>query len=341
MSEDKKSIFRWLDGSARRGKSERTPSTDDRRLWSTQSAFEDHPGYLGNRDEGPEVQGARQKAHEAEVVRDGEGQMAPSRWVNGPVDVSPYGFADDDGTVRQVESVTWRRAFGNKSKSQYFIPTASKISSSAQESPYFRKTSVQAGRFRSLLLLQSGFAAVLLFSGVYAHQSNQPMAAHVDRLFAQVFDTDYTNRITPKVDAVFAQYHISLPTFGESSSGTTLQSPVNGTITADYVANSHPEIWLAAPAGSAVVAVGTGSVTKAQSAGNGQYLVEIDNGQDGYTLYVGMQSMTVKVGETVYSGQVIGRLPNNPERPILRFSMLKNNQFENPHEFIRFSESAE
>jgi Peptidase family M23 len=316
MTNEKKSIFRWLDSGDRNKRSE-----------STQDI---HESLLAENEGADRIESSER-----------EGQSAPSRWVQGNVDISPYGFADDDGTTRQIESVTWRRAFGNKSRSRYFVPASKQGSSNATAvSPKIHTRTVQTGRFRSLLLWQCGFAAVLLFSGVYAHQSSQPIAAHVDRLFAQVFDTDYTSVITPKVDEVFAQYHVSLPTFGGASTGATMNAPSRGTITADYVANTHPEIWFSAPAQSPVVAAGTGVVEKVQPVGTGQYLVEINHGKVGHSLYVGMNNVTVRLGETVYAGQVIGRLPSQPERPILRFSMLKNNHFENPHDFIQFAVSA-
>lgn len=261
----------------------------------------------------------------------GRGKAAPSRWVRD--EASPYGFVDDDGTMRQVENPTWRRAFSSRrSKPGQFVPA------NIRKTLQVRRPGDSTPRRRgSALLWQTFLAAVLVCCGLYAHQSQQPIAANVEDVMAKVFQTDYTGQVTPALERILERYHIVLPNFG-ATAGVRMHSPLNGPITADYSA-THPEIWLQAPANAPVMAAGTGTVIKVSTL-NGQGLVEIDNGAFGDTIYAGLVGITVHSQEYVYTGQIIGRLPENPDEPVLRFAMVKDGKFENPHDFIYFPENT-
>jgi len=146
------------------------------------------------------------------------------------------------------------------------------------------------------------------------------------------FDTEYTSQVQPTVDKAFASMHLVIPSFGAS---TKMHDPLVGTIVGDYGPN-HPEIWISAAARKTVMAAGSGTVLTVVSTG-GSDVVKIDNGSLGTTIYAGLGSVSVKPNEYVNAGESIGRLPTTPAHPSLRFSLVKNGQYENPHYVISFS----
>ncbi|WAH38970.1 M23 family metallopeptidase [Alicyclobacillus dauci] len=261
--------------------------------------------------------------------REGDSVPAPSRWVTEPqADLSPYGFSEDDGGLRQVESGAWRKAFSAPTKpSQGFVPRTS--SGPIRNHPVPKKSS----RASSTLMWQTFCAAVLVGIGYFVQHADEPIAKSVDTQTQSVFDTDYTDKVQPMVAKAFSDLHLSVPTFGGSA--VKLHSPLQGTIVDDYGKN-HPEVWIAAAAGSSVQAAGSGTVLTVVKSGNTE-LVKIDNGSYGTSIYAGLGSVTVKENEYVTSGEVIGKLPTTPSHPALRFSLVKNGQYENPHDFIQFS----
>ncbi|GMA55894.1 hypothetical protein GCM10025858_03970 [Alicyclobacillus sacchari] len=166
------------------------------------------------------------------------GEPAPRRWVveadedgglhNPPV--SPYGFADDDGGMRQVESEIWRRppmSSGKQSRGRSFVPATG--------------TGPRA-RFGANWAWQL-FGAVVLVAVGYTIQHDPRIPASVAARAVSVFDTDYTSSVQPSIDRVFAKLHLRPPSL-EAVSGP-MHAPVFGSIVADY-GPDHPEVWIAA-----------------------------------------------------------------------------------------------
>ncbi|MFD1674996.1 peptidoglycan DD-metalloendopeptidase family protein [Alicyclobacillus fodiniaquatilis] len=256
---------------------------------------------------------------------------APSRWVSeGNGDLSPYGFVDEDGGMRQVESGTWRNAFGAKRPQ----PTGKRFvaRTTSTSPPSGTGGGVKQKSYASTLLWQAFCAAMLVGIGYFVEHSPQPLAQTIASESQGVFQTDYTAKVQPEITKAFQDLHVTVPSFGGSA--VQLHTPIAGDITEDYSSN-HPEISISASANQAVKAAGSGTVTAVTKSGNAEIL-KIDNGDFGTSVYTGLGSINVKLHEYVSSGEVVGKLPAKPSHPILQFSMLKNGKYENPHQFIDF-----
>lgn len=267
-----------------------------------------------------------------DVLQDSEEETssrpAPPRWgEDAQSHLSPYGFSEDDAGLRQVESGAWRRAFPAKSAAsrRQFVPNKGRPMDNN------RPASSRANRFSSTLTWQVFCAAALVGAGYFVEHNAKVMTA-IGGETQMVFDTDYTSQVQPAVDRAFADMHLAIPTFGATS---RLHAPMAGTIVNDYGPN-HPEIWIAGNPNETVMAAGSGTVLTVVKSGSTD-VVKIDNGAFGTTIYAGLSQVSVQANEYVNAGESIGRLPTTPSHPSLRFSLVKNGQYENPHGVIEFS----
>ncbi|GEO25823.1 hypothetical protein AAC03nite_16080 [Alicyclobacillus acidoterrestris] len=261
-----------------------------------------------------------------------ESRPAPTRWVSeGQSDLSPYGFAEDDAGLRQVESGAWRRAFsgGGQSRTPHkqFVPM-----SSARTRP----PSVNSNKpsYLSRTIVWQTFCALVLVGVVY-YVDHHPDAVppEVVSQAQTVLQTDYTADVAPSIDKAFADMHISAPQFG-ATTAVKLHNPVSGTIVEDY-SSTHPEVSIAGTAKAPVLAAGSGTVLNVVNVGDTK-LVRIDNGALGTTIYDGLGSVNVKAHEYVTAAEVIGKLPASPSHPALKFSIVKDGNYENPHAVVNF-----
>jgi len=256
-----------------------------------------------------------------------------SRWVRQSAAPSLYGFADEDGTMRQVDSSTWQAPFTQSTannSSRRFVPKRASRGSVPQ-TPARPNTS-------SPWMWQTICAAALVVGGLYVHHGQTAIAQKISGVYSYTFATDYTSQTWPVVDRFLVNHHIALPAFGLTSS-ISVHIPMSGNIVQDYNKTNHPEIWIQGTATEAVLAAGSGVVKQIQTS-TGNEMMEIDAGGIGTMIYAGLGSVSVKTGESVYAGEIIGRLPATPQTPQLRFSMTKDGQFENPHDFIHFAQSG-
>lgn len=284
---------------------------------------------------------ARPSAHSSTIVNGKPGltsdphggaeyEAPPSRWVQ--ENFVPHGFADDDGAMKQVESSVWRNMYQSTRE-------ADNDETLHQEVSYpSRKHRPQNADQKSVFLLQSFIAGLIVVGSIYVGHSERPFAKDIVQFESSVFSADYAGRILPVVDKAFSQFHLSAPTFGVHAA-VYMHEPLAGRIEADY-SSSHPEIWLQGSPDAPVLAAGSGTVTKVGTSG-GNTIVVIDHGAIGQSIYTGVASVSVQVHEYVDSGQVIGRLPTGGGKPELRFAMVKNGHFENPHDFIHFDTGSQ
>ncbi|WP_067617556.1 M23 family metallopeptidase [Alicyclobacillus acidiphilus] len=278
------------------------------------------------------------------AVDESEAPVGPARWVGESgtdpsrdgssvvSNLSPYGFAEDDASMRQVEGEVWRRPIDvetsrSASARRRFVATTN---GGRSKEPHSNPSSKSTH-----FVVQLFFAAVLVGVGYFvSHDPRVPQTVASDA--QSVFATDYTEDVQPTIDHWFAKLHIAQPVFNVAT--TSLHEPIHGTIVDDYGVN-HPEIWLSGNANQTVQAAGSGTVITVVKSGNSD-LVKLDNGAVGTTIYDGLGSVNVKVNEYVNAGESIGRLPSSPSHPILRFSVVKDGKYENPHDLIRFSGSS-
>lgn len=257
---------------------------------------------------------------------------APSRWSDGTqTDLSPYGFSEEDGGMRQVESGAWKRAFSAPSQTarrKRFVPVTRTM-----QAPYKQPTQNPQPGYKQSLLTQTVFAGliVLLTAVMVHHPSKFPLSW--SKKVEAAFHHDDTAQVTPTIDKLFSDMHLSVPVF-VSSTTVKLHVPVKGSVVADYSA-IHPEVWIAGTANAPVMSAGSGTVTLVVKSGSTQ-LIKIDNGSLGTSIYSGLQSANVRQDEYVTSGEVIGRLPDTPSHPELRFSLIQKGKYVNPHKFISF-----
>lgn len=97
------------------------------------------------------------------------------------------------------------------------------------------------------------------------------------------------------------------------STPSKMAMPASGKIIRGYDAKKNQGIDIAAAAGSPVVAAEAGAVTVISSDTTGKGIVIIRHAGDLLTVYVGLNGMTVKKGDTVKRGQAIGKVaPGDP-----------------------------
>jgi hypothetical protein len=264
----------------------------------------------------------------------GIGHVGPGvRWLS--EDHSPYGFSDDDGTLKQIENSNWRKLFGSPRKKR-FTPV-----SMAQQPSGLSAKNNQVKVFErngSTWLMQTVAAAALIGVGIYAHSGHTGLAKKVQSVYRSAFQTDYTLTAMPAVERYLTAHHISLPNSLAVDGALRLHEPLVGTIKSDY-SQTHPEILLAGNSDEVVQAAGSGNVTKVVTLSKGNIMVAIDHGTLGTSLYFGLGSASVHTNQYVSSGQVIGRLPKQ-QTPLMRFALERHGQYINPHDYIHFTSAG-
>lgn len=266
--------------------------------------------------------GAMPPITEAESVAAGH-----PRWVS--EGASPYGFSDDDGTLRQTETGNWRRAFGERP-----------FESDAHErnARFHTRTHASRPRPRSTWFLQAIAAAVMVVGGLYAVHNHSSVALEARGVYQSAFEKDDSSTVGLATVQFLSAHHIHVPAFASNFGAIQLHPPIQGTILQDYT-SSQPEMTLVGKPAQHVLAVGSGTVTRVSTVKGGAF-IEIDHGSLGTSWYSGVSKPTVHLHEYVTAGEVIGSLPTTSKHPELQFAMEKNNQFENPHDFIHFPSQA-
>jgi murein DD-endopeptidase MepM/ murein hydrolase activator NlpD len=95
----------------------------------------------------------------------------------------------------------------------------------------------------------------------------------------------------------------------------------------------HPGADIAAPAGAAVHAPAAGRVLRVYAPGeregyHGQ-VVEIDHGENGRTRFSNLQGVTLRAGDELQAGDVIGRIDAN-ERPHVHIELWRDGRLHDP-----------
>lgn len=119
-----------------------------------------------------------------------------------------------------------------------------------------------------------------------------------------------------------------------------LSFPTIGIITQSFSGN-HPALDIGNPEKPGVWAADAGTVILAKEGWNGGYgnYVKIDHGDGSVTLYAHLEEFYVTEGESVASGQVIGKMGNsgNTQGPTgihLHFEVRQNGQNLNPSKYL-------
>lgn len=254
-------------------------------------------------------------------------QAGAPRWLSEAS--SPYGFSDEDGTMRQTETGTWRRSYSGGR----FTPTTRDRSGGGQGG---RNGAIPP---KSTWFLQAVAAAVLVVAGVYAVHNQSSFASDVRGVYHSAFAKDDSAVVWSKTNQFLTAHHVHLPGFTSTFGAIHLHTPLNGQITQDY-GPDQPEMTITGTPGEHVFAAGSGTVTRVTSTKDGAF-IEIDHGAIGTSWYSGVAHPTVHVNEYVVAGQVIGSLPTTSAHPALQFALEKDNHFENPHDYIHFASQTQ
>lgn len=238
---------------------------------------------------------------------------------------SPYGFSDEDGSLKQEDVDTWRRAFGAQKP----------VAEGAMAGPPRRRSRLSGP---SLWLLQTVIAAIITALGVYSVHDHSQLATGLKSVYSDAFTQDDETVLWTGVQQFLEQHHLRVPVLSTAFGAIMLHVPLSGRIVQDYT-SAHPQMLIQGTANERVLSAGSGTVSKVVSVDK-TYLIEIDHGSIGTSWYTGLVKPTVRVNEYVGTGQVIGQLPAAPAHPRLEFALEKNNHFENPHDYIVFPKQA-
>lgn len=253
-----------------------------------------------------------------------------SRWLSEMN--SPYGFLDEDGTQKEIDSKTWRRVQQPR-KARRFVPRTAQASSNP--SPTAAPASQRPGG--STWVMQLVVAIALAGCGIYAHSQNTTVAADLNRVFENAYTTDYSTQALPTLSNFLASHHIAVPSFIGSKGELTFHLPLDGTIVSDY-SKDNARITLQGKANAPVFADANGTIVKVTKLADG-YMVTIHHGTVGDSQYFGLGTVSVKQGETVQSGQTIGKLKSTTQAQ-MQFGIAKNGAYVNPHDYIQFTNSS-
>lgn len=280
---------------------------------------------------------------ESAVVQEERPHQASGRAVQEHMlEPTQYGFSDEDGTLRQVDGMNWRRVFGKSRAPGRFVPVRS-TQTSGPTKPSSISPERSSGRFASTLFTQGVFAATLFVGSYFSLHAQNNVAVSWRQVMHDVFSVDQTGVVTPALTRLvhFGQNDLSawlhLKTIPVSTGAIRLHVPLSGTIIEDY-SLSHPEVWIEGTANESVLSAGSGTVDKVAQGTTG-WTVEIDHGTLGKSWYVGLGTTSVQPSELVSAGEIIGRLSGSQAHPVLRFSLVRDGKWVNPHDDIAFPDT--
>lgn len=118
----------------------------------------------------------------------------------------------------------------------------------------------------------------------------------------------------------------------------TLDWPVYGPISSYYGSRGgHTGLDIAAPSGSTIKAVDSGTVTGAGYQGNYGYMITINHGNGIVTRYAHCSAIHVSAGQYVAKGEGIGKVGSTGRStgPHLHLEVLVNGSFRNPLSYLR------
>ncbi|GAX90472.1 M23 family metallopeptidase [Effusibacillus lacus] len=156
-----------------------------------------------------------------------------------------------------------------------------------------------------------GAVLLLLISYVSVHSSH-PLAERAQQVLKTVMtrETDFST-VTNWMATHLGASNLSIPVSGKPSEGEEMVYVLPLTdfkVTASFDANQHPAVLLETSPGSEVRTVAKGEVkTYDKNDKYGIYVIVEHGGDAGQTLYGNLESASVKPGDWVYTGQVIGK----------------------------------
>lgn len=321
---------------------------DNRFRWSTwlQSGNRQHPQSTHPADEAPlgdvpwlSLSSAQNAAKDAtyestepdvgsERIRSQRLTTPQPRWLS--VQNVPLVRSAEDGNVNPTRSPNLRYLPSARSAKRFVARPNRNNSGSSRQPVEGSIPRISAG---SSWTLQVVAAIALIGLGFYAHAQPTRVAKDVNAVYVGAFDTDYSATAWPAVVRFLANRHISIPTAFTVSSAMHFQLPVQGVVVTNYT-TSHPRMVLQGAAGATVEAAGAGTVSKVAKLVDG-FMVTIDHGAVGDSQYFGLASVTVKQGEQVQTGEIVGQLPKTVH-PNLGFDFVKNGTYINPNDYIQF-----
>ncbi|RIV29164.1 hypothetical protein D2Q93_00885 [Alicyclobacillaceae bacterium I2511] len=115
--------------------------------------------------------------------------------------LSPYGWTDEDGTLKQVDSPSWRGSFAHRGinkgrSSSHWTSTPKGITTKENESTW---------------TLQLLVAIVLVVGGWYAHLDHTSVAQQMQLVYHSAMSQDLSNRLVPVLRKLTSAHPQLLP----------------------------------------------------------------------------------------------------------------------------------
>ncbi len=106
--------------------------------------------------------------------------------------LSPYGLADEDGTLKQVDSPSWRGSFAHRRFGGRRPQSTS--TTMGRSSTAMRQSTKEKGSTWTLQLLA---ALILVTGGWYAHLDHTSLAKRMQNVYQSALSQDLTERLLP------------------------------------------------------------------------------------------------------------------------------------------------
>lgn len=190
--------------------------------------------------------------------------------------------------------------------------------------------------------------AALLVLLVYAiFQSSNPYALRAQQLVQNVMmkDSDFS-AVTSWLQTHVGNGKLTIPVLSNSTDATgtnatiedqTFVDPVTDyKVMSEFDAAKHPAMSLQTKAEAVVKTVTKGQVqTVDKNDKYGVYVIVVHGGSVGQTLYGHLESVAVKPGDWLYTGQTIGKVANKDEADLYFAYIKPDNKFADPRELLK------
>lgn len=200
---------------------------------------------------------------------------------------------------------------------------------------YEEENELESGR----IVAQVIGAAILLLLVYAAFQSSAPLAQRAQQMVRTVMtsETDFS-AVTNWISAKFKSANLAVPVLSQGGSAgvenLSFVTPLaDFKVSGSYDPAKTPGLVLETTPGAEVKTAAKGQVETYDK--NDQYgiYVIVDHGQAGKTLYGNLESVTVKPGDWLYTGQTIGTTVKK-ESSSLYFAYFVQNKPANPQDIL-------
>lgn len=184
-------------------------------------------------------------------------------------------------------------------------------------------------------------AAVLVLLAYVTFHSSHPYAQRAQQFVQNVMlkDSDFST-VTAWLQTHVGNGTLMLPVSSTATNATiedqTFVDPLTDyKVTAEFDAVKHPAMSLQTKAGADVKTVTKGEVKSVDKNDKyGVYVIVEHSGSVGQTLYGNLESVSVKPGDWLYTGQTVGKVANKEDADLYFAYIKPDNKFSDPRELL-------